>query len=181
MNDRIYVASCRFGLGVFAGALIPEGGEILRFSGRLIDLPAALALGDRQGDPLQIGPELYMEIGAPGVLVNHSCEPNAGIVEDCILIALRDIAAGEEIFYDYSTTIDDDPWTLACQCGHTSCRGTVGEFQTLPDEQRHRYLRLQVVQAYIARRCSPQSRPAAEEPVEDRTFTADGQAKKVPY
>lgn len=152
MSDRIYVAPCRFGLGVFAKARIPEGGEILRFAGPLIDLSAALTLGERQCDPLQIGPGLYMAIGAPGVLVNHSCEPNAGIVGDCILIALRDIRRGEEVFYDYSTTIHGDAWTLACQCGHATCRGTVGEFQHLPDERRHRYLRLQVVQSYIARR-----------------------------
>lgn len=151
MSDRIYVAPCRYGRGVFAKVPIAAGEKILQFSGPLIDLPAALALGERQCDPLQIGPRLYMAIGAPGVLVNHSCEPNAGIVEDFLLIALRAIATGEEIFYDYSTTIDDDPWTLACRCGHASCRGTVGEFQHLPAEQRHRYLRLGVVQTYIAR------------------------------
>jgi hypothetical protein len=159
MNERIHIAPCRFGLGVFAAAPIREGEEILRFSGPLIDLPAALALGERQCDPLQIGAGRYMAIGAPGVLVNHSCAPNAGIVGDCILIALRDIAGGEEIFYDYSTTIDDDPWTLACQCGDASCRSTVGEFRELPAERRLRYLRLQVVQGFIAGRFLPADAP----------------------
>lgn len=151
MSDRVSVAPCRFGLGVFANAPILQGEEILRFTGPLIDLPAALALGDRECDPLQVGPQLYMAIGAPGVLVNHSCKPNAGIVDDSILIALRNIALGEEVFYDYSTTIDDDPWTFTCACGHDTCRGTIGEFRHLSDERREHYLRLRIVQTYIAR------------------------------
>lgn len=170
MSERIYIATCRFGLGVFAGASIPDGAEILRFSGPLIDLPAALALGDRQCDPLQIGPGRYMAIGAPGVLVNHSCEPNAGIVEDHILVAMRDIGVGEEVCYDYSTTIDGDPWTLACQCGDESCRGTIGEFRDLPDERRDRYLRLGVVQTFIARRAAWHARLA------DPELAASGQS-----
>ena len=151
MNERICVGSCRFGAGVFARARIYRGEEILRFSGPLIDLETVLAKGMRQSDPLQIGPGLYLDIGPPGVLVNHSCAPNAGIRDDVRLVALSDIVVGEEIFYDYSTTMGEEQWTLTCLCGSDQCRGEVGDFKDLPFRTRRRYLRLGVVQSYLAR------------------------------
>jgi hypothetical protein len=162
MSAAIYVADCRFGRGVFAGTLIRKDEEILRFAGALINLEAALAKGERQCDPLQLGPEIYLDIGEPGVLVNHSCEPNAGIREDFILVALADIHPGEEIFYDYSTTMSEKCWTLACGCASRECRGTVGDFDALPATRRHRYLDLGIVQKYIARRFVPARAQTAE-------------------
>ena len=152
MSDRIRVGDCCFGKGVFARSIIRKGEEILRFAGPLINLEEAIAKGARQCDPLQIGPRLYVDIQAPGYLVNHSCAPNAGIRDDVRLIAIADIIAGEEIFYDYSTTMNEDHWTLACFCGSTLCRGNVGDFKHLPLHTRRRYLRLGIVQAYLARR-----------------------------
>ena len=131
--------------------MISKGEEILRFSGSLINLEEVIAKGARQCDPLQIGPALYLDIGPPGVLVNHSCVPNAGIRDDVRLIAIADIDSGEEIFYDYSTTMNEDHWTLACLCGSSSCRGRVGDFKYLPLHVRQRYLRFGVVQSYLLR------------------------------
>ena len=87
---------------------------------------------------LQIGPDLY--IGASGGLddfINHSCEPNAGLrIEGTTvdLHAIRDIAAGEEILFDYSTTLDEDDFTMSCQCGAPSCRETIGDGKYLPED-----------------------------------------------
>jgi len=131
--------------------MIHKGEEILRFAGPLINLEEALAKGVRQCDPLQIGPGLYVDIGPPGVLVNHSCAPNAGIRDDVRLIAIADIIAGEEIFYDYSTTMSEDHWTLACLCGNASCRGSVGDFKYLPLHIRQTYPRFGIVQGYLVR------------------------------
>ena len=59
----------------------------------------------------------------------HSCEPNCAftIGRDlaCGLVALRDIAAGEPINFDYDTTEDDlrgDRGGFECHCGTPSCR-----------------------------------------------------------
>jgi class 3 adenylate cyclase len=150
-NVKHRVGDCCFGKGVFARSLIQKGEEILRFAGPLISLEEAIAKGARQCDMLQIAPRLYVDIGPPGVLVNHSCAPNAGIRDNVRLIAIADIIAGEEIFYDYSTTMNEDHWTLACRCGSTLCRGNVGDFKHLPLRTRQRYLRLGIVQAYLAR------------------------------
>jgi hypothetical protein len=150
MRDKIRIGDCRFGKGVFARSIIRKGEEILCFSGPLISLEEALAKGERQCDPLQIGRRLYMDIGSPGVLVNHSCEPNAGIGHDVSLVAITDIRAGEEIFYDYSTTMDEDHWTLGCLCGSALCRVNVGDFKYLPLHTRRKYLRIGIVQTYLA-------------------------------
>ena len=34
--------------------------------------------------------------------MNHSCEPNAGLSGQVVLVAMRDIRDGEEILYDYA-------------------------------------------------------------------------------
>lgn len=62
--------------------------------------------------------------------INHSCEPNAGLEtgtsdEGAVwakIIALRSIAPGEEINYDYAF-----PAHLAepCRCGTATCRGLI--------------------------------------------------------
>ena len=60
-------------------------------------------------------------------LINHSCEPNAEMVNDedeLWLYALRDILPGEEITFDYGYDIEhflDHP----CRCGKTACVGFI--------------------------------------------------------
>lgn len=67
------------------------------------------------------------------------------------MIALRDIAAGEELTYDYSTHQEHPEGEMICLCGAASCRGVVRSFSTLPSALRRRYLDLGVVAAFIAR------------------------------
>ena len=60
--------------------------------------------------------------------INHSCEPNSYMknVRDHILVlALRDIKAGEEITIDYHSTLHSD--RKKCTCGAPSCRGTINK------------------------------------------------------
>jgi hypothetical protein len=65
--------------------------------------------------------------------INHSCNPNCEADEenDRIFIkAIRNIAAGEELNYDYGLIIDE-PYTkklkaeYPCWCGAKNCRGTL--------------------------------------------------------
>ena len=60
--------------------------------------------------------------------LNHSCDPNCETDErdgHIYIYALRDIAAGEELVYDYNLYDGelDDPST--CYCGGPNCRGTM--------------------------------------------------------
>jgi uncharacterized protein len=75
--------------------------------------------------------------------INHSCAPNAevqGDVDDAgqawaRLIALRPIAEGEEILYDYGfSAAHAEP----CSCGASSCRGWIVDEEELPLLRRRR-------------------------------------------
>lgn len=59
--------------------------------------------------------------------INHSCAPNAEaqIEDDRIwIVALRDIAAGEEITFNYGYDLEDYT-EHPCQCGAANCVGYI--------------------------------------------------------
>jgi len=61
-----------------------------------------------------------------GAYLNHSCDPNCEVDEikgRVWIFAIRDIAAGEELLWDYNLYDDDDP--APCHCGSPKCRGTM--------------------------------------------------------
>jgi SET domain-containing protein len=128
--------------GVFACEPIPEGAYVVAFRGRVIG-PDEIT--DEKMRVIQIGPDTYL--AEDGVhlhvddLINHACEPNLGFVKGAVeLYALRDIAAGEELVFDYSTCMNEPGWTIPCQCGASSCRGQIVSFCDLPPSERARLL-----------------------------------------
>jgi uncharacterized protein len=54
---------------------------------------------------------------------NHSCDPNIASAGD-EKIALRDIAAGEELTVDYAL-LSPKTWSMKCNCGAKNCTGIV--------------------------------------------------------
>lgn len=127
------------GLGIFAIRDIRKGEVITEFTGPVVTIP------DFDGYPTEvidhlfnIGLDKYIMAREPAVRTNHSCDPNAGIVKDVFLVAMKDIRSGEEVTFDYSTIIAD-AWVLECQCGSPLCRKTIGKYADLPDEVKQRY------------------------------------------
>ncbi|HWH68562.1 MAG TPA: SET domain-containing protein, partial [Candidatus Sulfotelmatobacter sp.] len=116
-NETFYIEECDVGLGVFANRDIRQGELILVFGGPLIDFAETKRRGRWECMPLQIGPNQYYDTRPPGIFVNHACNPNAGIRHDRDLMALRDIKKGEEIRFDYSTTMEEQSFTMNCLCG----------------------------------------------------------------
>ncbi|MDP3729115.1 MAG: SET domain-containing protein [bacterium] len=98
LEEFVYVGSSPFGRGVFSSRSFTLGENILSFYGLLLSFEQAVKLGDLECYSLQIGHKLYMDLEAPGRLINHSCSPNAGISKGRDLVALRDIVYGEELF-----------------------------------------------------------------------------------
>ncbi len=71
-------------------------------------------------------------------LTNHSCQPNAVMdVDRRELRALRPIAAGEDISFDYNTTEWSMAAPFACECREPGCLGTVRGFRFLSHAQRN--------------------------------------------
>ncbi len=60
--------------------------------------------------------------------INHSCEPNceADEIKGCVIIrAIRNIAPGEELAYDYNLYDGDLDDPAPCFCGGRKCRGSM--------------------------------------------------------
>jgi SET domain-containing protein len=90
---------------------------------------------------MQIGTDLWLCSTGDHLddCINHSCDPNAGFITGAAaLYALRDIAVGEQIAWDYSTSIAEAGWTLECLCGAGSCRRIIRSWQELSAEERQR-------------------------------------------
>ncbi len=124
-------SSSLHGAGVYTPAPIAKGMRVLEYSG-----PRMTA---KQADGLYADGDITYLFGMNGgktiidgfgmaAFVNHSCDPNCEsdeIDNRVWIIALRDIAAGEELTYDYNI-YDAEPGDPAtCHCGAPNCRGTM--------------------------------------------------------
>jgi SET domain-containing protein len=128
-------------LGVFARRPIASGTRIIEYTGEVISPAEA----DRRydDDAMERHHTFLFALadgrcidGAAGGndarLINHSCDPNceATEVDGRIWIdAVRPIAAGEELTYDYAYEWEDGDEALvsfyACRCGAPACRQTI--------------------------------------------------------
>jgi hypothetical protein len=116
-------------VGVFTNVAIRKGSRIVEYTGPRISPEEADRL-------YEAAPRTYLYgLGDGKVIIdgegiaaylNHSCEPNCEIDEirnRAYIFAVRDIAAGEELLWDYNLYDDDDP--APCHCGSPKCRGTM--------------------------------------------------------
>jgi hypothetical protein len=148
MHAKLFVAECDVGKGVFAAQRFHTGDRILRFVGARVDRNDPIQNSVDGANLLQVGGESYILPRPKGLFVNHSCSPNAGVRGTRTLVAIRPIEPGEEIRFDYSTTMDEDMWTMDCLCGHSNCRRVIGDFKRLPERVRAHYVALGIVPAF---------------------------------
>jgi hypothetical protein len=131
------------GVGVFATRPIPAGTTVAGFGGSVIERAEFDSLEEAwRTHALQIDDRLYMVSVppfAPADHVNHSCEPNCGIIGTSLLVALRDIDPGEEICFDYAMTDTDDYDEFECSCGTPTCRHVVSGADWKEPDLRDRY------------------------------------------
>jgi len=128
-NNKYIVKKNSRGYGVYAGNNYKKNEDISVITGK-IATPKNIYyhLKDFQKastNPLQIGKGLYIDVDRPFLYINHSCDPNAGIKKKSTLFAIKNIKKGDEITFDYSTTIDE---SFECKCGSKKCRGAIVDF-----------------------------------------------------
>ena len=130
------------GKGVFALQPIAAGEVIIEYTGEVISWDEAQARHPH--DPSQPNHTFYFHVDEGHVIdagvggnsarwINHSCAPNCWADEQggrIFITARRDIAAGEELNYDYGLTLSERytkrlKAEYACRCGAASCRGTL--------------------------------------------------------
>lgn len=130
------------GKGVFALAPIRAGERVIEYKGEVITW--AEALRRHPHDPTDPHHTFYFHIDDGHVIdakyggnaarwINHACNPNCEADEvggRVFIKALRDIAPGEELFYDYGLIIDERytpklKKEYECRCGAPNCRRTM--------------------------------------------------------
>src|SRR4051812_40790948 len=119
------------GRGLFARSEIAKdeivcvkGGHVI---GRetLVRLTPILGPAEIQiADDLFISPVTQEEREGAMIFSNHSCDPNIGLRGQIIFVAMRAIAAGEELTHDWAMTDDSDE-AITCNCGAHNCRRTI--------------------------------------------------------
>jgi len=133
------------GRGLAAVAPIAVGEIVAIKGGHIVDTDTLHALPERlQNSDVQIADGFHLvaleeaEYEPVMLFLNHSCEPNVGFAGNIVLVAMRDIAAGEELTTDYAL-FDDYDGEMACRCGTASCRGVISGRDWQRPELRQRY------------------------------------------
>jgi len=138
------------GYGVFTTRSFREGevicfgdGVLYRETDEWDDEYSLVLPGYEPGPDGEEGPPLYLDLTDQTRWINHSCEPNTEVDTKWnprtktavpFWIALRDIEAGEELFYDYAFSAE---LAMRCLCGMKKCRGVIvdeDEIDDVPDE-----------------------------------------------
>ncbi len=127
------------GRGIYAGEVISKGTRVIECRGILRHKDEVVE-GMRA---LQVGPDTFLaeDPDHPRMddFINHSCDPNVGFADgSLILFSLRDIQKDEELFWDYSTSINEAGWQIECACGSKNCRGKIQSYCDLPKQEQTR-------------------------------------------
>lgn len=131
------------GQGVHALRRLPRGTRLDTYEGRRYTAEALLEVDwdARHGGmtylfKLSDGTTIDGAEGGNALrFLNHACQPSCEAVEtrDDIgrlilqLVVVEDVAAGSELFLDYSLVIDEQasPEDYPCCCGQPACRGSM--------------------------------------------------------
>ncbi|HZC44238.1 MAG TPA: SET domain-containing protein-lysine N-methyltransferase, partial [Acidobacteriaceae bacterium] len=127
--------------GCYTTTPIAKGTRVVEYTGPLIDKeeadrryehkPITYLFGIGDGSKVIDGHGIAM-------FINHSCDANCETEEidgRVWIVAIRDIAAGEELCYDYCL-YDGDEDEAPCNCGANNCRGSMYSAEELRRRNR---------------------------------------------
>ena len=165
-SNLFAVGENHLGKTVYAAQGFAAGDTIVEFTGRRFRANQVPSLMRGPSDRfVQVTPDHFMgPSGQIDDLINHSCAPNAGLrftADGAFLVAICDIAPGEELGWDYSTTLAESNWHMICQCRSPDCRRVIGNFATLSDERQEWFRSHNLVAPYLRRRDTPGRRDRA--------------------
>jgi hypothetical protein len=119
------------GRGLFATGSFETGELVAIKGGHIVDTETLSGLPERlQNSEVQIAESFHLvaltdeEYEPVMLFLNHSCEPNVGFAGNSVLVAMRDVAPGEELTTDYAL-FDTSPGEMTCRCGTNTCRGRI--------------------------------------------------------
>ena len=130
------------GRGMFAVQPIAKDEIVTIWGGDVLPIAEFSKLAEyqkRQSAQVEDGFYLVSSKPGPGDFINHSCDANAGIQGQIVIVAMRDIAVGEEVCIAYAMSDSTPGEDFECSCAAANCRRTVtGDDWKLP-ELRRRY------------------------------------------
>lgn len=133
------------GRGLVAVAPIAASEVVAIKGGHIVDTATLHALPERlQNSDVQIADGFHLaalqesEYEPVMLFLNHSCEPNVGFAGNIVLVAMRDIAVGEELTTDYAL-FDDYDGEMECRCGTAWCRRVISGRDWRRPELQERY------------------------------------------
>jgi SET domain-containing protein len=129
---RVRIGTSRIaGQGLFAEQDIRQSTKIIRYIGEKItqeESDRRLAAGNVYifglNEQYAIDGDTPKNIAR---FINHACDPNCQTEQfgnTIWIVAIKDIAAGEELTYNYGYEIDDEP-PEPCHCGAQNCGGYI--------------------------------------------------------
>jgi SET domain-containing protein len=117
------------GWGSFAVETIAAGETVAAFGGWVVTGAVLETLSaDRRSRSIQVDADLYVVSGETpeaGDMLNHSCEPNCGLLGQSLVVAMREIGPGEELCFDYAMCDSRGYDEFRCRCGRPNCREIV--------------------------------------------------------
>lgn len=139
------IASHITGRGLIATDAIEKDEVVAVKGGHVVTTEALRALPEPlNNSEIQIADGLHLvaltddEYEAVMLFINHSCEPNVGFAGNVVLVAMRDVEAGEELTTDYAL-FDDHDDSMECRCGRTTCRRRIHGRDWLRPDLQDRY------------------------------------------
>jgi SET domain-containing protein len=114
--------------GVFAKESIEPDAIILQLQGSITTRPTKFTIQLSPDCHLEAPPlrDTDLQLNYAWLFLNHSCDPNGSIdASDRTFRALRSIAAGEEITFNYLTTEAKLAAPFVCSCGAANCFGQI--------------------------------------------------------
>ena len=90
---------------------------------------------------IQFAPRSWRASKGLAKYINHSCEPNCGVLCLFTIVAMRNIKTGEQLTWDYEMTDNNISryWSMKCHCGTKSCRKVIGAYRHMPPQIRRKY------------------------------------------
>lgn len=145
LNPKLHAAPHpeKGGMGVFAQTAVEAGERLMVWGGAIVDAQELRQLPlVNQQHSVQVEEGLYLASVIPdddADYINHSCEPNAGLQGQIVIVAMRAIEPGEEVCFDYAMSDSSAYDEFECQCGSPRCRGRVTGDDWLRPELQERY------------------------------------------
>jgi len=146
LNPKLEVRNTKGGTcrGVFARVPLKTGEKLAIFGGKVIRVFEEIGDYGIQIDEEFVmgGTSMKLQTIEDTDYFNHSCNPNAGIKGQILIVAMRDIEPDEEIVFDYAMCLHPivgRKYEFECHCGSQNCRKRITTNDWKLEELQKRY------------------------------------------